>query len=62
MLIQEVGVVSITYHLQMDLRVMLFWDADNVDVDLHVIEPTGEDCSVFHNSTKVGGNSFLSFA
>ncbi|MEZ0274611.1 MAG: DUF2135 domain-containing protein, partial [Roseimicrobium sp.] len=38
-----------------DLRVALTWDADNTDIDLWVIDPTGEVCIYNHNQTKTGG-------
>ncbi|WP_081891800.1 VIT domain-containing protein [Verrucomicrobium sp. BvORR106] len=38
-----------------DLRVVLTWDADNTDMDLWVIDPTGEICIYNHNRTKTGG-------
>ena len=38
-----------------DLRVVLTWDADNTDMDLWVIDPTGEICIYNHNQTKTGG-------
>jgi hypothetical protein len=40
---------------ELDLRVVLTWDADAVDVDLIVIEPSGERCSAFNNYSKSGG-------
>jgi len=41
-----------------DIRIIVQWDTDMSDVELHVIEPTGEKCYSFHNQTKLGG--FLS--
>jgi Ca-activated chloride channel family protein len=41
--------------LDQDLRVLLSWDADLVDVDLWVTEPTGEKCVYSHNRTAAGG-------
>lgn len=38
-----------------DLRVALTWDADNTDIDLWVIDPTGEVCIYNHNQTRTGG-------
>ncbi len=31
------------------------WDADDTDIDLHVIEPTGEEAFYGHNLTLSGG-------
>jgi hypothetical protein len=38
-----------------DLLVMITWNTDNSDVDLHVIEPTGEECYYRNRETKIGG-------
>lgn len=40
--------------LDLDLRISLSWDADLTDVDLHVLEPTGEHACYQHRSTKQG--------
>ena len=39
-----------------DLRVVLAWDADETDVDLHVTEPTGEEAYYGHRRTAAGGD------
>jgi len=38
-----------------DLRVVILWDTDMTDVELHVEEPSGEKCFSFHNKTSNGG-------
>ena len=38
-----------------DLVVMITWNTDNTDVDLHVTEPSGEECFYSHPETKSGG-------
>ena len=38
-----------------DLVVTMMWNTDRTDVDLHVIEPTGEECYYEHPRTKMGG-------
>ncbi len=38
-----------------DVRIALAWDADATDVDLHVLEPTGEEAFFGHNRTAIGG-------
>jgi uncharacterized protein YfaP (DUF2135 family) len=38
-----------------DLVVMITWNTDNTDVDLHVFEPTGEECFYSNRTTKIGG-------
>ena len=37
------------------LRVTIGWNTDNSDVDLWVIEPTGEKCFYQHRKTRIGG-------
>jgi len=39
----------------MDLRVVLSWDTDGTDLDLHVLEPDGEECWYSNKQTKSGG-------
>ena len=39
-----------------DLRVVLAWDADETDVDLHVTEPSGEEAYYGHRRTASGGD------
>ncbi len=41
--------------LDLDLRISLAWDADLTDVDLHVLEPTGEHAYYAHSQTAIGG-------
>ncbi|MDH6303519.1 hypothetical protein M2459_000548 [Parabacteroides sp. PF5-5] len=38
-----------------DIVVVVSWNIDNTDIDLHVIEPTGEECFYGHTSTEIGG-------
>jgi hypothetical protein len=38
-----------------DLRIVLTWDTDNTDIDLHVVEPSGEVAFYSHNRTTIGG-------
>jgi uncharacterized protein YfaP (DUF2135 family) len=35
--------------------VVISWNTDNTDVDLHVIEPSGEECFYQHTQTQSGG-------
>ncbi len=37
------------------LKIFLFWDTDNTDLDLHVIEPDGNECYYEFSSTPLGG-------
>ena len=41
--------------LPLALRVMLSWDVDETDVDLHVLEPNGEEAYYGHRRTSAGG-------
>jgi uncharacterized protein YfaP (DUF2135 family) len=38
-----------------DLVISLMWSTDRTDVDLHVIEPSGEECFYQHAQTRSGG-------
>ena len=39
----------------LDLVVVMHWNTDRTDVDLHVTEPSGEVCYYSHKTTKSGG-------
>ncbi|MCA9648703.1 MAG: hypothetical protein H6712_31400 [Myxococcales bacterium] len=38
-----------------DILVTITWNTDSTDVDLHVIEPSGEECYFGHTTTRSGG-------
>ena len=38
-----------------DVRIVMTWDADNTDMDLHVVEPTGEIAYYSNKNTAIGG-------
>ena len=42
-------------NLPLEVRVVLAWDADNTDVDLHVIDPNGEEVYFGRNLSHQGG-------
>ena len=42
-------------NLDVDVRIVLSWDADATDIDLHVVEPGGEEAFYGHNRTARGG-------
>ncbi|MDP2876065.1 MAG: DUF2135 domain-containing protein, partial [Holophaga sp.] len=42
-------------NLPVDIRVVLNWDTDNSDMDLHVVDPRNEACFYSHNRTAIGG-------
>jgi tetratricopeptide (TPR) repeat protein len=41
--------------LDLDVRVVLTWDADSTDIDLWVTEPSGEKVFYGHNRSTIGG-------
>jgi Ca-activated chloride channel homolog len=47
--------------IAVDLRVVLSWDADNTDIDLWVIDPTGEIAIYNQPRTKTGGHMSRDF-
>ena len=46
-------------NLDTEVRIVLMWDADNTDIDLHVLEPSGEEIYYGHQRSQTGG--LLSF-
>ena len=42
-------------NLPVDVRVVLNWDTPDSDMDLHVIDPRGEECYYSHARTAIGG-------
>ena len=42
-------------NLEVDVRIVMSWDADNTDVDLHVLEPSGQEAFFSQNRTAIGG-------
>jgi tetratricopeptide (TPR) repeat protein len=41
--------------LDVDVRIVMTWSADNTDIDLWVTEPSGEKAFYSHNRTTIGG-------
>jgi len=41
--------------LPVKLRIVMSWDADETDIDLHVLEPNGEEAYYSHRRTSEGG-------
>ena len=41
--------------MPVDIRVVLNWNMNNVDLDLHVTDPKGENCYYGHRRTAIGG-------
>ena len=46
---------SFKHLLDVDLRIILSWDADNTDIDIHVLEPSGEEAFYENRRTMSGG-------
>lgn len=46
---------SIIRPLPVDLRIVVDWNKDETDIDLHIVEPNGEECFYSHRQTKAGG-------
>ncbi len=42
-------------NLPVDVRVVLNWDTNDSDMDLHVVDPRGETCFYGHQATALGG-------
>lgn len=42
-------------NLDTDLRIVMVWDADATDMDLHVVEPSGEEAYYGHRHTSING-------
>jgi len=40
--------------MPVDIRIILNWNLMDVDLDLHIIEPTGEECYFGHRDTQAG--------
>lgn len=38
------------------LKIILMWDTDGTDIDLHVVEPDGEECYYGYRNTSTGGS------
>jgi tetratricopeptide (TPR) repeat protein len=47
--------------IDVDLRIILNWDADNCDMDLWIIEPSGEKCFYSNRNTTIGGRMSCDF-
>ena len=42
--------------MPVDIRIIMNWNLMDVDLDLHVIEPTGEECYYAHKTTEAGAS------
>jgi len=52
---ESLPAAALIKYIPMDLRISLAWDTDQTVVDLHVIEPNGEECYYSHKNTAIGG-------
>ncbi len=46
---------SLIKSMPVDIRVVINWNMNNTDIDLHVIDPNGETCFYGHKETAAGG-------
>ena len=54
--LKELEVMYKTKAEKINLMITINWNTDNSDIDLHVIEPSGEECFYSHSTTKSGGS------
>jgi hypothetical protein len=40
---------------RVDIRVVINWNMDNTDIDLHITDPNNENCYYGHRKTEIGG-------
>jgi hypothetical protein len=48
--------IPLNISLELDIRIILTWDTDMIDMELHVVEPDGQKCHSFNNHTTNGIN------
>ena len=46
---------KLSKNLDTDLRIVMMWDTDNTDIDLHVVEPSGEEVYYQHTLSRDRG-------
>jgi len=46
---------DLVFAMPVDIRIVLAWSTDNTDMDLHVVDPFGEECYYGHKETRIGG-------
>ena len=46
---------KVAKNYDMDIRVVIDWNHNDTDIDLHMIDPNTEECDYTNNKTKIGG-------
>lgn len=46
---------ELLFNMPVDIRIVMAWSTDNTDMDLHVIDPLGEECYYGNKLTAIGG-------
>ena len=46
---------DLVFNMPVDIRIVMAWSTDNTDMDLHVIDPIGEECYYSNKLTAIGG-------
>jgi len=46
---------SMLINIPVDIRVVINWNMNNTDIDLHVVDPTGVECHYGNKKTMIGG-------
>jgi len=46
---------SVITNIPVDIRVVINWNMNNTDIDLHVVDPNNEECYYSHRATRIGG-------
>ena len=47
--------LKVSHNYDMDIRVVIDWNHNDTDIDLHIIDPNLEECSYTYTKTKSGG-------
>ena len=46
---------ELVFNMPVDIRIVMAWSTDNTDMDLHVVDPLGEECYYGRKLTAIGG-------
>ncbi len=47
--------LDLSTNVEMDMRVVIDWNHNDTDIDLHIVDPNLEECFYGNNTTKMGG-------